>query len=567
MTLGAVALALGCDERTPEFDFDGDGWDDEQDCGPDNGLIHPGADDVWGDGVDQNCDGSDGTDLDGDGYPHDAPPDTVVWDCDDVDPAIGPHADEECDGVDNNCDGALLDAERDDDGDGYIECGPLETLDCDDEDRDTYPGAEELCDGLDNDCDGEPGGDEFDADTDGYAGCDGDCDDLDDTLSPLDDDEDGYSSCDGDCDDHDPALNPGDADGDGYSTCDGDCDDDDATVTPADDDGDGYSSCGGDCADDNVHIHPAAEEVCGDGDDNDCDGARDDEDGDCAEPPAYLMLTMTLEATGAEQGGSVVVNIDVPLLDEQYATICTENLQVTGQYTFGEAGRQDYHDNTDELLTWSKWAWSASSCPPGWDLYRSDLMIEWIWTVHPTTFVSCNQATFDATLADTFLGDDPHGQGDGTFGGFCDVTGPYIEGDLGLGSVEAVWMIPGYEGQIDHHGTYGYFPPDDTTHVPVWMIGGLLFADANNPNEPCDGLDGGYDLVSFWAIDNVCMNGSDDDSDGWIDLDDPGCRNIFQPDEAAGDETACSNGVDDDGDGDVDSADAGCVDGWDEDEG
>ena len=45
-------------------------------------------------------------------------------DCDDADPQIGPHAEEVCDGVDNNCDGQidegkLLTFYQDTDGDGF----------------------------------------------------------------------------------------------------------------------------------------------------------------------------------------------------------------------------------------------------------------------------------------------------------------------------------------------------------------------------------------------------------------------------------------------------------------
>jgi len=58
------------------------------------------------------------------------------------------------------------------DGDGYTEA-----TDCDDEDPSTYPGAEEQCDGLDNDCDDVVPEDELDMDGDGLAECEGDCDD------------------------------------------------------------------------------------------------------------------------------------------------------------------------------------------------------------------------------------------------------------------------------------------------------------------------------------------------------------------------------------------------------
>ncbi|MBI4702518.1 MAG: putative metal-binding motif-containing protein, partial [Deltaproteobacteria bacterium] len=51
-----------------------------------------------------------------------------------------------------------------------------------------------------------------------------------------------------------------------------------------DDDGDGYSEVQGDCNDQNADIHPGAVEICDDGIDNNCNGAKDaaepDGDGD-----------------------------------------------------------------------------------------------------------------------------------------------------------------------------------------------------------------------------------------------------------------------------------------------
>ncbi|MFC1890527.1 putative metal-binding motif-containing protein, partial [Thermodesulfobacteriota bacterium] len=55
---------------------------------------------------------------------------------------------EACDGIDNDCDGALPADEADDDSDGFMVCEG----DCDDTSALIYPGADEVCDGLDNDC-------------------------------------------------------------------------------------------------------------------------------------------------------------------------------------------------------------------------------------------------------------------------------------------------------------------------------------------------------------------------------------------------------------------------------
>ncbi len=171
-------------------------------------------------------------------------------DCDNTDPTTYTGAIEQCDGIDNDCDGVVPADEIDHDGDGMVGCGPPERRDCDDTDPSTYAGALEACDGVDNDCDGAPGPGEVDADHDNVLLCQGDCDDVDPSSGP------GFPEL---CDQVD-------------NDCDGAPEDPEADV-----DGDGFPICGdpADCDDSNPEIHPGGDEECNHVDD-DCNGAIDD---------------------------------------------------------------------------------------------------------------------------------------------------------------------------------------------------------------------------------------------------------------------------------------------------
>jgi hypothetical protein len=141
-----------CPDTGLEPDQDGDGvWRPEcggEDCDDEDPDAYPNAPETPYDGVDQDCDGADLTDVDEDGFEAE---EAGGPDCDDGDPAVHPEVEEiPYNGVDDDCaDGDLTDV----DGDGFAaeEAGGD---DCDDDEAAVNPEAEEICDdGIDNDCD------------------------------------------------------------------------------------------------------------------------------------------------------------------------------------------------------------------------------------------------------------------------------------------------------------------------------------------------------------------------------------------------------------------------------
>lgn len=158
-----------------EADDDGDGAPNCNDCDPNDATVRPGTYELC-DGKDNDCDGViDETaagswcpDADGDGTGDasqvlfvcegDGPEGwiQICNDCDDNDPDVHPGALEACNGMDDNCDGTIPEAETlDEDGDGFVRC-----RDCDDQDETVHPGTADTCeDNVDNDCDGQQGED------------------------------------------------------------------------------------------------------------------------------------------------------------------------------------------------------------------------------------------------------------------------------------------------------------------------------------------------------------------------------------------------------------------------
>ena len=531
------------------------------------------------------------TDQDGDGA-------SAEQDCDDTDPTIHPGAEEVCDGVDNDCDGAAdeeleqVTSYPDQDADGYgnpdgavascsVPAGHVEAGgDCDDTDPTIHPGAEEACDGVDNDCDGAVDEDVaqiYYADQDGdghgdpatavaactapegYVSIGDDCDDQDPDLNPettwyLDYDDDGWGGdrlvwvqCEqpeafvlaaGDCDDTDPAIHPGvDEVCDGQDNdCDGQVDeagalDEVSWYLDADSDGygdsnttvsacslpEGYADNAADCDDTNPAVHPGAEEVC-DGVDNDCDGNADSGTAGAAALCAAEDCSAILQERPDAPDG--VYWIDPGSTGAPFAVWCDMTTDGGGwtvlekspyDATIGRALYRDVPVNEEQ---------------PDLERHRlSRARMERLVSISTDLRFDCRGDDYLLTYPDQLF------NGDGGPDS-CDnwTIVPYIDAQLKGYRVQGRTMVTWHTGRsegcagawhIDEHAQTSYAgePNYPWAGFPITSSSADTFAtDPNNVDTT------GHECHTDGAVrytmvrrTEICGDGQDNDGDGWID--------------------------------------------------
>ncbi|MFH1466914.1 MAG: MopE-related protein [Pseudomonadota bacterium] len=524
---------------------------DATDCDDGAAGVHPGADEHC-DGVDEDCDGDvdeDAVDLgawypdaDGDGYGDAAaapvvqceqPSDLVGdgGDCDDSDPAVNPAATEACDGVDDDCDGAVDEAGAvgeltwyaDTDADGFgdpaasaLACAQpsgfvADATDCDDGSDATHPGATEWCDGIDTDCDGTLDEDDAVDTTAWYADTDGDgygdaaAEHLACTCPS------GFVGDATDCDDSRAAAYPGAPEiCNGWDDdCDGDVDNDPVGLATwyADADGDGYGdatdtveSCEApseyvaddtDCDDTDDGVYPGATEAVGDGLDQDCDGAEicflDGDDDGYLDTSGATVASADADCADANEGGTSTPTTDCDDADAAIHPGATEGVG-DGLDQDCDGGEVCYLDGDDDGYLDTSGATRASADADCTDAYEG-------LATDPTT--DCDDA--DAAIHP----------------GATESVGDGIDQDCD--GAELCFQDDDDDGYLDTTG--------DTVASVDTDCADAYEGGTSTPTTDCDDADasvhpGATEVVAD-GIDQDCDGGElcydDDDDDGYLD--------------------------------------------------
>ncbi len=469
-------------------------------------------------------------DSDGDAY-------TADVDCDDNNTSVHPGGLELCDGLDQDCDGAIdedaRDAPRwyaDEDADGYGDPYTVESAceapagwldasgDCEDDDAAIFPGASERCNGEDDNCDGDV--DEgvpldpplwyLDADGDGYGTIEasilvclppegyvdnaGDCDDAsaathpdaDEYCDELDDD------CDGEVDEDavDPSSFYADVDGDGWG--------DDADVVQSCTAPDGRVSEPGDCADADLTIFPGADEVC-DTIDQDCDGVVDEDATDTtifypdADGDGHGEPSASLAACDEPAGWSSVADD----CDDTDAAVSPSALEVC------DTVDQDCDGTADEAAV-DATTWYVDADSDGFGDASN-------------TILACEQpesAVSDATDCDDLSADVSPAASE-----VCDAVDQDCDGAVDEDATDApTWHLDadldgwgGAASAVDCEAPSGYIAPDGDCDDADAAISPGATETCDGEDDDCDGVtdeDDALDATSWYA---------DTDGDGFGD--------------------------------------------------
>ncbi|MFT6159912.1 MAG: parallel beta-helix repeat protein [bacterium] len=474
-------------------------------------------------------------DGDGDGV-------KAAFDCDDTNAGVFPGAEEICNDIDDDCNGAIDDQATDAtqwfmdaDGDGAAGTAmPLrscsqpagasaEATDCADLDVDRFPGAIERCNGLDDNCDGEldeDAGDRVafyaDADADGhgdaetsvlacaqpseYVTLDDDCNDADATIfpggiercGPVDDD------CDGLVDAADPDLDVAtgtqfylDRDADGFGS----------TLFPifACELPVGASAVGSDCDDLSFSVNPGATELCNDRDD-DCDGDVDSADASVdVTSGATFYVDLDGDGYGATVGDTIQA-CDLPIgfsataddCDDASAAISPNIREVCNGTDDDCDGRVDDDDATLDPATATRWWTDRDGDGHGGQLF---------------SIVSCDQP--DGLSADSADCDDDNPDISPSAIEVCDTVDNNCDAmvdddDITLDTSTALPWHPDADGD-------GWGASDETLLACVAPEG------FGQDTSDCD--DENADISP--GVDEIC-NGIDDDCDEQVDDNDDG---------------------------------------------